>query len=188
MTHSWYHVSAEPLGETPNLLPRIPERLAPGEDAVVHRICVAPAISNCLRLVAWDDYEENFWVYGLSTRPEKAGLNLESPKRLVPDYGKTPRHIEAWLTRPATFTLLGRVRMVRINLITGRPCYHWIELRGQACTDARLQHHPDVMPKAMVEAHAEHEATIAAIQAEMEAEVRVRGGKMIGDVLLEVAK
>jgi hypothetical protein len=123
---SWYHISEQDFGSRVTFFPRLPKRPAPGEDMTIPRICVAERIANCLRLIAWTDYVDEFFVYQLINDESEVGLDTASPKTKVPDYGKTPLHTEAWLTKPAEFRRVGRIKMWRPGLVMMRPCWWWI--------------------------------------------------------------
>lgn len=175
--YPYFHVSEDFLGMSVQMFPAVPKRLAPGEDATTPRICVAPDIASCLRMVAWTDYQDEFLVYGLMTNPVKADMHTATACA-VPDLGRSARHQELWLTRKATFCYLGKVRMSRVDLVTGRPCYYWT---------ARNQeyYHPDhdEMTDAQRDAFLTNEAYHQQVAAEMQAEIEAKGGVMVGDAL-----
>jgi hypothetical protein len=171
----FYHVSDTGLGTSPKLHPRVPLRRGPGEDSKTPRICVASKIVSCLRMVGWNDWVDDFNVYRLVTRPDKAGI-VDVPAGAVPDLGKTSRHHEVWLTKAAAFEWLGIVRMDRVALITGRPCFWW---ESKAIPFQAV--HEGQMDDQQVQTHLAGVAAMAKIAAEMEAEVRAKGGKMASD-------
>ena len=182
----YFHVSDVPLqgiciNGSVTLHPRVPQRMAPYEDARTPRICCAPKIANCLRMVAWTDYTDVFHVYALLTNPVQAGLDIESPLSFVPDINKTERHQEVWLTKKARFAYLGSVTMSRIDLITGRPCYWWSSFGGY-----ELPNEPDCMTDEQRRRFLENEAYHAQVAAEMQAELEAKGGKLLGDALMEL--
>ena len=175
--YPYFHVSEDFLGMSVQMFPAVPKRLAPGEDAVTPRICVAPRISNCLRMVAWTDYRDDFHVYGLVTNPMKAGLSQPNAEA-VPDLDRSFRHQERWLTRKSGFAYLGRVRMSRVDLVTGRPCYYWLGKEQEYYHDD-----PDCMTAEQVQAFLNIEAYHQQVAAEMQAEIEAKGGVMVGDAL-----
>lgn len=176
--YPYFHVSEVFLGMAVTMSPRVPKRRAPDEDDRTPRICAAAAISSCLRMVAWTDYQEEFHVYGLVTNPVKAGLNATNLRHAVPDFAKTGRHQEVWLERQSTFAYLGKVRMSRVDLVIGYPCYYWLTREQGYYHDD-----PDEMSAAQVQAFQTSEAYHQQVAAEMQAELEAKGGVMVGDCL-----
>jgi hypothetical protein len=156
---SWYHVSEKDFGQRVTFTPRIPERPAPGEDMTIPRICVAERIANCLRLVSWTDYVNEFFVYQLLTDESEAGLDTVSPKVGVPDYGKTILHTEAWLTKPAEFLRIGHVKMWRPGLMMLRPCWWWTHKEGSLGEEQHFLQ----MTNEQHRKHMEHEMNVQTI-------------------------
>lgn len=174
-----FHVSEKHLGDAPKLWPRVPLRRGPDEDSKTARICVAPSVASCLRMVAWNDGVDEFCVYRLVTDLKKVGLRAPTLKA-VPDLGRTARHQEAWLTKASTFEWVGTVRMDRVALVTGRPCFWW-ETKFMPFEEP----HEDQMSELQVENHLAGVAAVAKIMAEMEDEIRAGGGKMAGDFFVQ---
>jgi hypothetical protein len=171
-----FHVSEEDLGPSIKLYPRVPLRRGPAEDFVTSRICVAPTVVSCLRMVSWTDGVDDFNVYRLLTPVSKVGL-VNPTKSEVPDLERSGRHKELWLTRASSFEWLGKVRMVRPNLVTGRPCFWW-----EAKNIPFQKPHNSEMTQEQVRQHLALEAEIRRVQTEMEAEIRASGGKMVSDL------
>jgi hypothetical protein len=104
------------------MTPRIPETFMENEDTTIHRICVAPNISSCLKgvrgmypseqvevqyrhklpegedIFASPIYTHGFGVYTVNAEP--------MPPMGVPDAERTG---ELWLTRPITFDKVGEI-------------------------------------------------------------------------------
>lgn len=122
----FYHVSYENLGESPVLVPRIPESETPKEKACqVPRVCVAQRISDCLRMFAWKDYRQKVHVYEVEVRSvPKASRNL--PRKYVPDWKKYGRE-EVWLLKKEgyQFKRIGYARMFRIWMMAGARFWGW---------------------------------------------------------------
>jgi hypothetical protein len=152
-------------------------RRGPDEDDRTPRICVANKVVSCLRMVAWSDWVDDFNVYRLTTSPDRAGI-VDVPAGAVPDLGKTSRHDEVWLTRAAVFMWVGSIRMDRVALITGRPCFWWESKH----IPFQKPHEGEMTPEQVKNYLAGVEAT-AKIAAEMEAEIRAKGGKMASDFI-----
>lgn len=109
------------------------------EDRITPRICVAPAISDCLRLAAWQDYVNEWFVYACSVDSKEA--DRETPKTRIPDYTELKR--EVWLKKPTHFKKLGQVRFFRVSLVQRRPFWGWVNSETSKLTNDVFQMTPD---------------------------------------------
>lgn len=117
-----YHVTYDYHGSVVRFNPRVPNTMLKKEGRR-KRICVAPRVSDCLRLAFKQDYSDRFHVYEVLGSPR--GLDTVSPATKVPDWQFGTKE-EVWLTKPNIFKHLGIVHFFRV-LVRMKKCYLWME-------------------------------------------------------------